>query len=135
MLVDVLLVEEPRQLRLHMREHTRLKVDEQRTRDVLLVVGLVKEDVLAIAAVRRKVLEDAILADAVLKAQLLPELHADLVAALAHLQRDDLARLRRGTRDAAGEAREVDVIRTGGSAAEATGCIAPRRLRAHSPSP
>jgi hypothetical protein len=63
-----------------MREHTRLKVDEQRTRDVLLVVGLVEEDVLAIAAVRRKVLEDAILADAVLKAQLLTALFESVVA-------------------------------------------------------
>jgi len=40
----------------------------------------------------RKVLELAIHRDAVLEAELLPELHANLVAALANLQRDDLSR-------------------------------------------
>eukprot|EP00966_Prymnesium_polylepis_P276043 6377621-Prymnesium_polylepis.2 len=94
MLVDVLRVEEPRQLCLHVREDARLEVDQQRAWDVLLVVGLVEEDILAVAALRGKILEDAVLVDPVLEAQLLPELHADLIAALADLQRDDLARLR-----------------------------------------
>jgi hypothetical protein len=39
-----------------------------------------------------EVLEEAVLADAVLEAELLPELHPDLVPALPHLDRDDLAR-------------------------------------------
>jgi hypothetical protein len=41
---------------------------------------------------RREILQLAVHRNAVLKAQLLPEFHADLVAALADLQRDDLAR-------------------------------------------
>ena len=94
MLVDVLGVVEARELLLHVVQHPRLQVHQQRTRDVLLVVGLVEEDVLAVAALDRKVLEDAVLADAVLGAQLLPELHPNLVPALTNLQRDDLARHR-----------------------------------------
>jgi hypothetical protein len=39
-----------------------------------------------------EVLEEAVLADAVLEAELLPELHPDLVPTLPHLDRDDLAR-------------------------------------------
>ena len=42
----------------------------------------------------RMLLQDALAVDPVLKAELLPKFHADLVAALADLQRDDLARLR-----------------------------------------
>jgi hypothetical protein len=56
-----------------------------RSRDVLLVIRLVEEDVLPVATVRCEVLEDAVLRDAVLETQLLPELHADLVATLANL--------------------------------------------------
>lgn len=41
---------------------------------------------------RREIFQLAVHRDAVLKAQLLPELHADLIAALADLQRDDFAR-------------------------------------------
>lgn len=39
-----------------------------------------------------EVLEQAVLADTVLETELLPELHPDLVPALPHLDRDDLAR-------------------------------------------
>lgn len=39
-----------------------------------------------------EIFEEAVLADAVLEAELLPELHADLVAALPHLNGYDLAR-------------------------------------------
>ena len=72
----------------------RLEVEQERPRDVVLVVGLVEEDILAIArlVVRGVLLEDAVLADPVLRAELLPKLRADLVAALPHLERDDLAR-------------------------------------------
>jgi hypothetical protein len=60
-----------------------------------LVVGLVKKDVLAIPrGLGRKLLQDAVVANAVLQQQALPELRADLVAALAHLQRHDFARHR-----------------------------------------
>ena len=51
-----------------------LEVDEDRARDVVHIVRLVKEHVLAVAAVHCKVLEDAIRSDAVLGAQRLPEL-------------------------------------------------------------
>jgi hypothetical protein len=46
---------------------------------------------LAIIALACVVLQDAISADAVLCTQLLPELAANLVAALPYLQRDDLS--------------------------------------------
>ena len=57
--------------------HPRLQVKQQSPRDVVVVVGLVEEDVLAVAPIRSKVLEDTVLANAVLGAQLLPELRAD----------------------------------------------------------
>ena len=56
----------------------RLQVYEAGARDVALIVGLVEEDVLAVAAARRVLLEDAVVVDAVLRAQALPELGADL---------------------------------------------------------
>ena len=117
------LVEETRHLIVHLVEDARLEVDQQRApvprtrslvspgtpsrtaqarqachggggaRDILLVVRLVEEHVLPVTPVRGKVLQHAVLVDAVLHAELLPELHANLVAALAHLQRDNLTRL------------------------------------------
>jgi hypothetical protein len=39
-----------------------------------------------------EIFENAILADPVLQAELLPELHTDLVPALSDLERDDLPR-------------------------------------------
>ena len=63
-------------------------------RHVVLVVGLIEENVFPIArvAVGGVLLQDAVLGDAVLRAELLPKLGADLVAALANLQGDHLAR-------------------------------------------
>jgi hypothetical protein len=49
----------------------------------VLIVSLVEKHVLAITTQRGKVLKNTIRANAVLQAQLLPELHAYLVAALA----------------------------------------------------
>tara|TARA_B100000780_G_scaffold225871_1_gene165018 strand:+ start:338 stop:613 length:276 start_codon:yes stop_codon:yes gene_type:complete len=85
----------------------------------LLVVRLVEEHVLPVTPVRGKVLQHAVLVDAVLHAELLPELHADLVAALAHLQRDDLTRLVRvrvRVRTAAAAAARVGPVAAGGGA-------------------
>lgn len=45
-----------------------------------------------VACLGGEIFEEAVLADAVLQAELLPELHPDLVAALPHLYGDDLAR-------------------------------------------
>ncbi len=53
---------------------------------------LVKEDVLAVEALGGVLLKDALLGDSVLLAQLLPELEADLVAALPQLEHDHFAR-------------------------------------------
>lgn len=39
-----------------------------------------------------EVFEDAFFTDAMLEAELLPELHADLIATLSHLERDDFSR-------------------------------------------
>lgn len=60
-----------------------LEVDQDGPGDVPCVVALVVEDILAIAALGRKVLEVSVLADAVLLAKLLPELTADF-AWLSH---------------------------------------------------
>jgi hypothetical protein len=54
-----------------------LEVEQDGARDVARVVGLIEEDVLAVAALGGKVLEVAILVDAVLEAELLPELAPD----------------------------------------------------------
>ena len=54
-----------------------LEVDQDGPGDVSGVVALVEEDVLAVAALARKVLEVAILVDAVFLAKLLPELAAN----------------------------------------------------------
>ena len=72
-------------------QHARLQVEQDGARDVARVIRLVEEDVFAVAALGREVLEVAILVDAVLLAQLLPELLPHAVAALARLQRDDFA--------------------------------------------
>jgi hypothetical protein len=77
--------------RLDRVEHARLQVEQDGARDVARVVGLVEEDVLAVAALGREVLEVAVAVDAMLLAQLLPELLPDAVAALAGLQRDDFS--------------------------------------------
>lgn len=40
--------------------HSRLKVDEDSTRDVVVIIGLIEEDILAIASISGIVLEHAI---------------------------------------------------------------------------
>ena len=58
----------------------RLQVEQAGAGDVALVIGLVEEDVLAVARLRGGgiLLQDAVAVDAVLAAQLAPELGADL---------------------------------------------------------
>jgi hypothetical protein len=73
--------------RLDRVEHSRFEIEENGAGNVARVVGLVEENILAIAAFGRKVLEVAVSVDAVLLTQLLPKLLADIVAALAGLQR------------------------------------------------
>jgi hypothetical protein len=58
-------------------EHPRLQVEEDGTRNVARVVGLVEEDIFAVAAFGRIVLEVSVFVDTVLLAELLPELLAD----------------------------------------------------------
>jgi len=67
-------------------KHPRLEVQQDSAWNVTSVVGLVKEDVFAITALGRKVLEVAVFVDAVFLAELLPELLPDTVAALASLE-------------------------------------------------
>lgn len=57
--------------------HPGLEIDQDGSRNVPCVVALVVEDVLAVAALGRKVLKRAVLADSVLLAELLPELAAN----------------------------------------------------------
>ena len=77
-------------------DDARLEIEEQSAGHVVVVVRLVEEDILAVArvAVRGVLLQNAVVGDAVLRAQLLPKLRADLVAALANLKGDHLARHR-----------------------------------------
>jgi hypothetical protein len=65
--------------RLDAVDDARLEVDQDGPRDVPRVVALVVEDVFAVAAFGREVLEVAVLVYAVLLAELLPELAADLL--------------------------------------------------------
>ena len=58
-------------------DHSRLQIEEDGTRDVSRVVGLVEEDIFAIASLSREVFEVAVLVDAVFQAELTPELRAD----------------------------------------------------------
>lgn len=53
--------------------HPRLEVDEDCARDVVLIIGLIKENVLAVAALGRPVFEDALFIDTVLGTKPLPE--------------------------------------------------------------
>ena len=62
------------------------EVDQDGSGDVSRVVALVIEDVFAVTAFGRKVLEVPVLVDAVLLAQLLPELATD--CALVNMQRN-----------------------------------------------
>ena len=61
-------------------DDTGLQVDEAGAGDVALVICLVEENVFAVAALLRGgiLVHDAVVVDAVLAAQLLPELGADL---------------------------------------------------------
>lgn len=63
--------------RLDAVDHAWLEVDQDGPWNVPRVVALVVEDVFPVAALGSKLLEVAILADAVLLAQLLPELAAN----------------------------------------------------------
>ena len=65
--------------------HSGFKVQEDGTRDITRIVGLIEKDILAVTSFSRKVLEITGLVYAVLLAQLLPKLLADAVAALAGL--------------------------------------------------
>ena len=67
-------------------EHPGLEVEEDCAGNVASIVRLVEEDILAVAAFCRKVLEVAIAIDTVFLTELLPELLPDAVAALASLQ-------------------------------------------------
>lgn len=58
-------------------DDTRFQVDQNRAGDVSRVVALVVENVLAVTALGRKVLEISITADAMFLAKLLPELASD----------------------------------------------------------
>jgi hypothetical protein len=74
-------------------EHPRLQVEEDGAGDVARVVGLVEEDIFAVAAFGRIVLEIAILVDAVLLTELLPELLPDCtVLSAPFCLRSDLRR-------------------------------------------
>ena len=57
--------------------HTRFKVKEDGARDVACIVGLIEEDVFAVATLSGIWLQVAIRINAVLLAELLPELGAD----------------------------------------------------------
>jgi hypothetical protein len=71
-IVDVLI-----RARLDAVDHTRLQIEQDSARDVARVVGLVKKDIFAVATFGRKIFKVAVLTDAVLLAELLPELAAD----------------------------------------------------------
>jgi hypothetical protein len=71
-------------------DDARFEVEHDGARDVVLVVGLVEEDVLAVAAVGRPFLECALGGDAMLGAELLPKGCADLVAALSAFVKEEL---------------------------------------------
>ena len=63
-------------------DHARLEVEEDGARDVARVVGLVEEDIFAVADLGCEGLEVAVAVDAVFQAELLPELRADCTQAL-----------------------------------------------------
>lgn len=58
-------------------EHARLEIQEDGAGNVACVVGLVEEDIFAVAAFGREGLEVAVAVDAMFEAQLLPELRTD----------------------------------------------------------
>lgn len=66
-------------------DHPGLQVQQHGPRDVVLIIGLVEKDVLAVRALGGELLHDALGADTMLGAQLFPELEPNLIAALAQL--------------------------------------------------
>jgi hypothetical protein len=92
MYIEVLrVVDVPVRALLNPLDHSGFQIEHDGARDVSGVVGLVEEDILAIAALGREGLEVAVAVDAVFEAELLPELRPDAVAALAGLEGDDFA--------------------------------------------
>jgi hypothetical protein len=77
--------------RLYTVNYPWLEVDEDGPWDVSCVVALVVKDIFAVAAFGRKVLEVPVLVDAMFLAKLLPELTANVIAALARLNCDYLS--------------------------------------------
>jgi len=55
-------------------DDTRLQVDHKCARNIMLVVGLIEEDIFSIVSLSRVLFENTLSADTVLHAQLLPEL-------------------------------------------------------------
>ena len=68
-------------------EHSGLEIEKDSARNIASVIRLIEEDILTVAAFCCEVFEVTVLVDAVLLTQLLPELLAHAVAALASLQR------------------------------------------------
>jgi hypothetical protein len=91
--VDVLWVVEVSVGRvLDLIDYSWFEVNEQGSWDVVLIIGLVEEDILAIIALDGVLFKDSFVVDAMLFDKLLPELHADLVSTLADLKRNNLTR-------------------------------------------
>ena len=55
-------------------DNTRLQIDQQSTRNVMLIVSLIEEDIFTVVALRGVLFKDAFTTDAVLSAKLLPKL-------------------------------------------------------------
>ena len=71
--------------------NSRLQVNHEVARDEMVIVCLVEEYILSVVSMSGELLQRPIRTDAVLCTQLLPELTADLVAALANLHGNYLA--------------------------------------------
>mmetsp|Transcript_38777 Transcript_38777/g.37120 ORF Transcript_38777/g.37120 Transcript_38777/m.37120 type:complete len:89 (-) Transcript_38777:38-304(-) len=62
-----------------------LQINEERSRDVVLVVSLVEEHILPVVSLGRILLQDAFRVDAMLHAKLFPKFISNLIAALTYL--------------------------------------------------
>merc|ERR1719167_1438955 len=69
-----------------------LQVQENRPRDVMFVICLVEEYIFPVNALSGMLLQNALRADAMLLAELLPELESDLIATLPQLEHHHLTR-------------------------------------------
>eukprot|EP00003_Mantamonas_plastica_P007002 TRINITY_DN157_c0_g2_i3.p2 TRINITY_DN157_c0_g2~~TRINITY_DN157_c0_g2_i3.p2 ORF type:complete len:101 (+),score=5.17 TRINITY_DN157_c0_g2_i3:40-303(+) len=69
--------------------YTWFQIQQQSTRDIMLIISLIEKHILAIRSIGGKVFQHSVFVNSMFRAQAFPELHSNLVSALSNLQCDN----------------------------------------------